>query len=90
MDWSTILSTPPHELSAEQFQAISNELPLVDVNSLGNDELKKFFELNRFLIEYLSKGHQAIKTQRKSEFFSCIITYFSHNFEHKSEEISLF
>lgn len=60
MDWSTILSTTPNELSVEQLEVISNELPSVDANSLGVDELRKFFELNRFLIELLSKdAHQS-------------------------------
>lgn len=60
MDWSTILSTSPIELRIDQLEVISNELPSVDANSLSVDELRKFFELNRFLIELLSKdAHQS-------------------------------
>lgn len=65
MDWSTILSTLPNELSIKQLEAISKELPSVDANTLGVDELRKFFELNRFLIELLSKDVQQRKLPRK-------------------------
>lgn len=66
MDWSTILSTLPNELSVEQLEVISNELPSVDANSLGIDVLRKFFDLNRFLIELLSKDAHQRKLLRKS------------------------
>lgn len=65
MDWSTILSTAPSALSVEQLEVISNELPSVDANSLDVDELRKFFELNRFLIELLSKDAQQSRAQRR-------------------------
>lgn len=65
MDWSTILSTSPTDLSIEQLEVISNELPTIDANSLSIDELRKFFELNRFLIELLSKDAHQSKTLQK-------------------------
>lgn len=66
MDWSSILSTSPNELSAEQFEVISKELPSVDANSLDVDELRKFFELNRFIIKHLSTAAYPSKISRKS------------------------
>lgn len=66
MDWSSILSSSPNELSAEQLEVISNKLSSVDANSLNIDELRKFFELNRFLIEHLSTDAQHNKLSRKS------------------------
>lgn len=66
MDWSTILSTLPNELNVEQLEVISKELPSVDTNTLGIDDLRKFFDLNRFLIELLSKDARQSKLLRKS------------------------
>lgn len=66
MDWSSILSTSPIELSAEQFEVISRELPTVDPNALNIDELRNFFGLNRFIIEHLSKDDHRSTLPRKS------------------------
>lgn len=66
MDWSSILTTSPNKLTTEQLETISNELPSVDANSLDTEELRHFFELNRFLIEHLSKDAQQGKLPRKS------------------------
>lgn len=54
MDWSNILSIPPNELTLGVLEAIPNHLSSVNVNELSVDDLRKFFELSRFIINRLS------------------------------------
>lgn len=54
MDWSSILSIPPNELAPDELDAIPNHLSSVNASVLSVEELRKFFELNRFLINRLN------------------------------------
>lgn len=68
MNWKKILSVPPNELSSEDLESIPNHLCFVDPNELSNEELKKFFELNRFLINHLFNDRQEkLQTKKGSD-----------------------
>lgn len=77
MDWSTILSVSPNELNVEELESIPKHLCSVDPNALSNEELKQFFELNRFLINHLSNETQGKMKMNKGKFiciFWCFVT----------------
>lgn len=48
------LSVPANRLTLKELEAILNNLSTADPNELSDDELRKFFELARFLINRLS------------------------------------
>lgn len=68
MDWTNILSIAPNELTTGVLEAIPNHLSSVDINELNEEELRKFFELSRFLIQKLSNETHETKTSRNGKF----------------------
>ncbi|XP_031640558.1 myosin heavy chain, striated muscle-like [Contarinia nasturtii] len=65
MDWANILSIRPNDLTTGVLETIPNHLSSIDVNELNVDELRNFFELNRFLINRLSNDTKKKKTLAK-------------------------
>lgn len=70
MDWTNVLSIQPNELTAGVLEAIPYHLSSIDVNELSEDELRKFFELNRFLINRLSNDTKKKKTLAKGQYIN--------------------
>lgn len=65
MDWPNVLSIPPNKLNVEVLEAIPNHLSSVDANTLSIEELRKLFELSRFLINHVSNKTQGDKQPEK-------------------------
>lgn len=70
MDWTNVLSVPPNKLTLEVIEAILNNLSTVDPHQLSDDELRKLFELARFLINRLSNGTHGNVALAKGQFTS--------------------
>lgn len=51
MNWSEILEIPPNELDSFAMAFVRTNLPLIDVNSLNSDELRKYFALSCYVIK---------------------------------------
>lgn len=82
MNWLSVLSVPPNRLSAKDLESIPNHLSSVDANALSTVELRKFFELNRFLINRLSNDshRKNSQTSKGNIRISSSFCLFKHDF----------
>lgn len=67
MNWSEILGIPLNDLDLETIESIQAQLPLVDANTLDQNELRKFFNLSCYVITKLS-DNVTITTEKAKKF----------------------